>query len=206
MASEVSGGGSITFFAWLLFFFAACAAGLYFGLRKVGSLATSPHVKTVFVTLVCVAALSFAQAVTHKPGAEISASCYLGSVTSDFTPAGGWEWVVDTGSNRFVTNDLNDFVPGSVRRVNTSVLVGNGHVISPCEGTVMVRCHTNGTLIECTRTLLLSDCGKKLMPARPFLMKGCSLLMNGADGVTMLDPNNKPFMHGKEVEGLYSTT
>jgi len=113
------------------------------------------------------------------------------------------EWVVDTGSNRFVTNDVCDFVPGSIKYVNSRVLVGNGHVISPCEGTVMIRSHTNGALIECTRTLLLSECDKKLMPARPFLRKGCTLQMSEKGGVKMIDPSGKTLLHGEEKQELY---
>ena len=41
--------------------------------------------------------------------------------------------------NRFVTNDVNDFLPDSIRHDKTTVAVGGGNVTSPCTGTVLVK-------------------------------------------------------------------
>ena len=114
-----------------------------------------------------------------------------------------YEWVADTGSNRFATNDVNDFVNGSIHPGNTRVMVGSGFVISPCTGIVMIRSHATGKLIACTNTLLLPDCGKKLMPAHPFLDKDCTMTMSKKHGVTMLDPDGEIMMNGTHKDGLY---
>ena len=50
-----------------------------------------------------------------------------------------YEWCSDTGTNRFVTNDMNDFVKGTVVHVSTRVSVGGGYATSPCEGTIVIR-------------------------------------------------------------------
>ncbi len=41
-----------------------------------------------------------------------------------------YEWCSDTGTNRFVTNDDNDFVKSTVKYMNTKVAVGGGSVVS----------------------------------------------------------------------------
>ena len=191
-----------TFFTSLLVVIIACATSLFMGLRKIGALFEVPAVRTFLAVVLLAGVMTLAQATTIVAPHEVSATCYFNNGSPADTP-NSWQWVVDTGSNRFATNDVKDFKPGSVRYINTRVLVGNGYVISPCEGTVMIKCHTNGKLIECTHTLLLPDCDKKLMPARPFLKKGCTITISEADGVTMLDPNGEPFMHGREIDGLY---
>ena len=66
----------------------------------------------------------------------------------------------------------------------------------------MVRCHASGRLIACTHTLLLRECGKKLMPAHPFLEKECTLSMSGKR-VLLLDANKDVILDGKEIDGLY---
>lgn len=73
-----------------------------------------------------------------------------------------YEWCADCGTNRFVTNDINDFVPGSIRREQTTVAVGGGTVISPCTGTVMVRNLDYRHIINCSDVLYLPKCAKKL--------------------------------------------
>ena len=63
--------------------------------------------------------------------ATISNDAYmLSSTTADSTT--GYDFCVDTGANRFVTNNLADFLPNSVRQVKTVVNVGGGSVTSPC--------------------------------------------------------------------------
>ena len=47
-----------------------------------------------------------------------------------------YEWCSDTGTNRFVTNDDNDFVKSTVRHTNTKVAVGGGSIVSRKTGTV----------------------------------------------------------------------
>ena len=44
----------------------------------------------------------------------------------DTSDSGGLEWVADTGTNRFVTNDLNNFLPETIKDVDINVGVENG--------------------------------------------------------------------------------
>jgi hypothetical protein len=127
------------------------------------------------------------------------AACLTANSTSLDTDA---EWIADTGSNRFATWDERDFVEGTIRLVNTSVMVGNGTVISPMMGTIMVRSHATGKLLACTNALLLPNCAKKLMPAHPFLKNGCTMILSD-DQVVIKDAQNKLVLDGKAKDGLY---
>ena len=121
----------LSFFVFFLSICSALASGVCAFVSKIGSFATSPAAKTILAAIVLSIVLQTFNVAAADAGVTISACCYYGS-SNVSAPAGRLdEWVVDTGSNRFVTNDIHDFVPGSVKYVNTRVLVGNGHVISP---------------------------------------------------------------------------
>ena len=203
------------YFTLFAAFLAACVGGAWAAACALGSAGRGvltpdrKDIKSVIVFIVLLFAVKYVEGRgVNRP--RVSAECYLGSSPgptknspSTGYPEYNFEWVADTGSNRFATNDVNDFVPESIRPVNTRVMVGSGFVISPCVGTVMVRSHATKNLIACTNTLLLPDCGKKLMPAHPFLEKGCEMKMNKNHGVTMLDHNGKILMNGTHKDGLY---
>lgn len=190
-------------FAWLLFVLAACASTVWATASKMTRfIASLPEVRVIPIFVLLFAMfVTMTQAQVTTDQVHVSAKCYFNKSDGQLDHA--YEWVTDTGSNRFITNDAKDFVPGTVRLVNTRVMVGSGTVISPCEGTVMIRCHASNKLIACTHTLLLSECDKKLMPARPFLQKGCTLSLSDEKGVVLLDADNEIIMDGKEVDGLY---
>ena len=118
-----------------------------------------------------------------------------------------YEWCSDSGTNRFVTNNLDDFVQGSVKSVQTNVNVGGGRITSKFVGTVRVRSldHGKGTghIIECNDVLYIPTCGKKLMPASNFVRKGCTLKFSDLDKVHLTDKHNAPILSGKEDGGLY---
>ena len=62
--------------------------------------------------------------------ATVSAKCY-------YTRGGDRsEWIADSGSNRFVTNDRKDFVFGSEKEIKERVKVGGGVVTVSVSGTV----------------------------------------------------------------------
>ena len=66
-----------------------------------------------------------------------------------------FEWCSDSGTNRFVTNDLDDFVQGSVVPVLTDVAVGGGSVTSEFVGTVRVKSLDYNHTIECKNVLYI---------------------------------------------------
>jgi len=114
----------------------------------------------------------------------------------------GLEWCSDSGTNRFVTNDMADFVPGSVVSTSTTVSVGSGNTSAPCYGDVMVQSTLNGSTVLCKNVLYLPDCPKKLMPCSPFVKKGCSYTLEN-DKVYLRDPEKNVILEGHDVGGLY---
>ena len=102
------------------------------------------------------------------------------------------EWCSDPGTNRFVTNDPNDFIPGSVRKQATVVAVGSGDAISRMVGDVLVQSIDYGVLIKCTNVLLLPNCANKLMPASPSVRRGCSISFSNYDKVSVTVRTDPP--------------
>ena len=113
-----------------------------------------------------------------------------------------YEWCADTGTNRFVTNDINDYVPGSIRHDSEAVSVGGGVVTSPCVGTVRIRSLDYNHIVECNNVLYLPSCAKKLMPAYQFLDKDCEMLLRKGE-VHLKDKGGSNIFSGKEIGGLY---
>lgn len=189
------------------------AAGAYAG-HPIGS--PQPHSwgrPRLILLFIIVCAYAFGVTAMDGPPSEIDpntynangtfagANCFFGAqMNKDVSVQ--YEWCADCGTNRFVTNDINDFVPGSIRREQTTVAVGGGTVISPCTGTVMVRSLDYGHIINCSDVLYLPKCAKKLMPASQFTRKGCTMTLKG-DGVHLLDKTKGPILSGKEFDGLF---
>ena len=119
-----------------------------------------------------------------------------------YRPPPGYEWCFDSGTNRFITNDIEDFVPGSIIHKNSTVNVGSGVTISPMVGTVMIRSLDNDCVIKCMNVLYLPDCAIKLMPACKFLDKGCIITMQ-KPLVEMRSKEGELMMNGCEFETLY---
>ena len=114
-----------------------------------------------------------------------------------------YEWCADSGTNRFVTNDMLDFVPGSVMHTSTTVAVGSGSVTSPLSGTVLVKSLDHGCLVECRDVLYLPSCGKKLMPVSTFVSKGSSLVIDNYDKINLTSKSGSSIFSGREFDGLY---
>ena len=114
----------------------------------------------------------------------------------------GYEWCFDSGTNRFITNDKSDFVPGSIIYRTSTVNVGSGTTNSPMVGTVMIKSLDNDCIIKCTNVLYLPDCALKLMPACKFTHTGCSISMTN-NVVKMKSKDDKPMMNGREFNGLF---
>jgi hypothetical protein len=114
-----------------------------------------------------------------------------------------YEWCSDSGTNRFVTNDDTDFVPGSVVLIDTKVAVGGGNVTSPKTGTVLIRSRDHKHILTCKDVLYIPECSKKLMPACQFIRKGCELTYCNNSEVHLKTPAGSPMMSGLEFRGLY---
>jgi hypothetical protein len=135
---------------------------------------------------------------------RVKASSY--TVDCDTTTAvdtSNFEWCSDPGTNRFVTNDVGDFVPGSIKQHATTVAVGGGNTSSPCYGDVLVESLPHNLTVLCRDVLLMPECKKKLMPASTFIKKGCSLTFSGLNKVSLTDPEGRPIFSGIEIEGIY---
>ena len=129
----------------------------------------------------------------------IKASVYHNSVGA----ATDWTWCCDSGTNRFVTNDINDFLKGTMVKHNTKVSVGGGTCISPAYGTVLVRStDSHGRMVQCSNVLLMPQCAKKLMPVSPFDKAKCTLTIGGGR-VTLTDPLGCNIFNGTISGGLY---
>ena len=127
--------------------------------------------------------------------------CYVSSdanaLSSDF------EWCVDSGTSRFITNDPSDFVPGTVVHEPTELSVAGGSATSPCKGTVFVRSPDTNITVTCKDVLYLPSCGKKLMPVAQFVKKGCTFQIHDFDKVDLKDKKGVTVFKGKEFRGLY---
>ena len=111
------------------------------------------------------------------------------------------QWVADSGTNRFVTNDINDFMPGSVVHTQVNVAVGGGSTVSPCSGSVLIYGLDHNVTIQCDNVILLPKCARKLMPAHQFTKKGC--VLEFSDVVTLRTGSGKPILSGPEIGGLF---
>jgi hypothetical protein len=114
------------------------------------------------------------------------------------------EWCIDSGANRFITNDSDDFLPDSVELVSTctTVAVGGGNITSPMSGTVLVKSLDHDAVYACTNVLFLPKCAKKLMPPIAFAKQGCKITLL-EDTVHITSSDGKPVLSGVQHGGLY---
>ena len=127
------------------------------------------------------------------------ASAYI--IGQEGTSERGFEWCADTGCNRFVTNCLEDFLPASINDISLTVGVGNGTYVVKKQGDVIIENHC-GQTIKLTNVLYMPACGKKLMPASPFINKGCKLTISTKQ-IDLFSPDHNVLLTGKEIDGLY---
>ena len=107
--------------------------------------------------------------------ATVSAKCY-------YTRGGDRsEWIADSGSNRFVTNDRKDFVFGSEKEIKERVKVGGGVVTVSVSGTVDLLDLSTLEMISLSNTNYMPDCGRKLLSEGRMDMAGYAI--NKKDGV-----------------------
>jgi hypothetical protein len=74
---------------------------------------------------------------------------------------------------------------------------------SQCHGTILLFSPTLNSTIEARKVLLLEDCANKLIPVSPFVQKGCSVIYNNYDKVTVMTEKEKVLLSGIEKGGLY---
>ena len=132
-------------------------------------------------------------------GSNYARSYIIGQ--DDTSNCGGVEWCADTGTNRFVTNNIADFLPDSITDVNITVGVGNGSYVVKKQGSIVVENHLGKTIL-CKNALYMPSCGKKLMPATPFIRAGCSLNITN-QSIQLRSPGGEVLLEGKEVDQLY---
>ena len=140
------------------------------------------------------------------PGPHIQSKCYYFSPTLEDgpnAPNSDFKWIVDSGCNRFVTNDLNDFVPGTVRQTSTAVAVGSGVTSSPCMGTILLKGRASQITVSCHDVLYLPKCARKLLPVKQFVVKGCEVKFAKEYFVSLKSASGEVLFAGREFSGLY---
>jgi hypothetical protein len=202
----------VTNFSWSPWLLLQLLCGLFillitmpFTLMKniIGDTANGGHNTRLAFLLTIIAILSFkVMAEPDLTVATISEAVYLCKQDGSNATHADFEWCSDTGTNRFVTNDRADFLPTSIVTIDTKVAVGNGSYTCTQQGTVLVQ-SAAGQTIACSNVLYMPNCGKKLMPATPFVRKGCNLTLYDNDKIKLCTAEGKAILTGKEIEGLY---
>jgi hypothetical protein len=100
-----------------------------------------------------------------------------------------------------VTNCIDDFIPSSITDISLTIGVGSGTYVVKKQGDVIIENHL-GQTIKLTNVLLLPACGKKLMPASPFIKRGCKLCLSERQ-IDLFSPDHTILLTGKEIDGLY---
>ena len=142
-----------------ILYFALISAILYFGqaifgLRRI----LNTMISWQAVIFLCVVATLASYAI-GAPSPHVRASSYFNDGADSHAEL-NLQWVADTGTNRFVTNDMNDFIPGTVKQTSVNVAVGGGNTISPCSGSVLIRGLDHNVTIRCDDVILLPKCAR----------------------------------------------
>ena len=87
----------------------------------------------IFVIFASLASYALA---APTPNSYVRTSSYFNS--DDDGVSAECEWLADTGTNRFVTNNMSDFIPGTIVHSPVTVAVGGGTTNSPCCGSVLI--------------------------------------------------------------------
>ena len=172
----------------------------------------SPHAAyRAIIAILVIALLCQSQVDAAFPShaaSYVQSNCYFGTVSASNVdnsnaPNSDYKWIIDSGCNRFVTNDINDFVPGTIRYTPTAVAAGSGLTTSPCEGTVLLRGKGTDITISCQRVLHLPKCAKKLLPVKQFVIKGCEVKFDKKHYVTLKSASGEVMLAGRDHNGLY---
>ncbi len=136
---------------------------------------------------------------TPSPGHLNYACAYV--VGQENTSERGFEWCADTGCNRFITNNIEDFIPASIVDINLTVGVGNGSYCVNKQGIIVFENHL-GQMNMRTNALFMPNCAQKLIPGSPFIKKGYTLSILDKQ-INLRAPNQSILLTGKYINGLY---
>ena len=170
-------------------------APIFYGFRRI----LKSCVPTILLLAVFAALASYALAApAQSTSSYVRSSSYFNSDCKDSLEL---EWLADPGTNRFVTNNIKDFIPGTIVYSPLNVAVGGGTTTSPCAGSILVFSLDHNITIRCDDVILLPKCAKKLMPAYQFTKKGCTLEF-GTE-VHLRSKEGTPILSGPEIGGLF---
>lgn len=167
-------------------------------LTQVNRVLRAPELKAFCFLVIFASLLTMVLGDTGQPPAMVQASSFLADGHNALGET--FEWCSDSGTNRFVTNNCNDFIKGSQVDFDTNVAVGGGSVTSPSYGNVLVQ--SLGHKIMFKDVLYIPECGKKLVPTSPFVQKGFTVTYQNQT-VSVLKPNGDALLSGEEIGGLY---
>ena len=170
-------------------------SGIFSELRRIIKSSVGWRGVLLLIVLTALASYAFAAPLPYVRAASYFNEGDESNTSDDF------QWVADSGTNRFVTNDINDFLHGSVVHAPVKVAVGGGTTISPCSGSILVQSLDHDITIRCDDVILLPQCAKKSMPAHQFTKKGC--VMEFSNGVQLRSGNGVPILSGPEIGGLF---
>lgn len=207
---------AIVFMVTTLFSIAcACLAALPRAIKKLTHVHAYPVGAIMLVTLGMLIGVAYGAVLKRQPFSNDDApcsyisqdlatrACLFTSTTAAVAPDVDYEWCSDSGTNRFVTNDASDFVPGTVVNNETTIAVGGGTTVSNRSGTVIIDSLNHQHRITCTNVLLLPSCSMKLMPVSTFVKKGCTVTYHNTDRVHLSSAKGDTMLTGKEIDGLY---
>ena len=158
---------------------------------------TELQAQSVVILIILMFAVVYTRA---SPGNLNYARAYL--IGQEGTSERGFEWCADTGCNRFITNNIEDFLPASIVDIDLNVGVGNGSYCVKQQGIIVVENHL-GQVIMCTNALFMPNCAQKLMPLIPFINKGCTFSIDINKQLSLHAPDQSILLTGKEINGLY---
>jgi hypothetical protein len=133
-------------------------------------------------------------------------ACYFSDGQSN--QAGYDAWIADCGSNRHTTNDIRDYVRGSIKKIHIEVHVGDGVTIVTKMGDIMLIDTKTCEYVRLRDVLFLPDCSKKLLSESLMDQANYSQIKPGNGQANVVcNTNNRVLMSAKlQADGLYEFT
>jgi hypothetical protein len=91
-------------------------------------------------------------------------------------------WICDNGSNRHVTNDIRDYVEGTIRPISAEVKTGMGAGKVTKEGNVMMFAKDTGTRFMLKNVIYLPLSDRKVISELRLLRNKCRVVDDGTTG------------------------
>ena len=196
-------GWFATIIAFLVFAFICCPAVIAkTTLNVVTKLSRSFYLPTT-ISMVIVGCLAYQILATPVCTASIPAVVYYGD--GDDHTGKRSDFILDSGTNRFISNSTVGFLENTLVRETTKITTGGRDTpTSPFHATLLVQ-GTDGITLAFKKTLYLPQCPRNLVPAAPFVNAGGSVIFDSGGSIRVLDKNAKEIINGKESGGLYVT-